>query len=340
MKGPLSLVALLSFFVLVLAQQTEYRRDPPRPSEFPRARNSCVSRHKLYVSAVAGVPVGSDRGSATVSCQFTTVDCTGTAKLHASPPRPGGQDVCSDWVAARDTLAAAAIEMCCDPPDSNQNPPPEEPKRNEKCPPSVPWLDNSSACTERRPPWVAKRGNEIVVSICGHEVFRGRLSDSDRLLVEAYRSAVEGEIKAQAGSTFCCDTFRRSIASGVPCDPSKDLDCDGVPNQSDRYRSGEAYYPDITVFTRAPGAKIDRFPTGLNPDDPDFLPNRAARESRNVGECPCKWELTKGELKCSRDGRERHVYLATWKCPVTGAEVITTKSVPASVPCSGDYSAE
>jgi len=75
------------------------------------------------------------------------------------------------------------------------------------------------------------------------------------------------------------------------------------------------------------------FPPGLDPDDPNFLPESTARDSKGVGECACKWELVKGTLTCSPDGKKDHVYVANWRCPATGKEVMTTKYAKASARC-------
>lgn len=331
MKHPLLVVLLIALFSFVLAQETAYIKNPPKFSDFPPVPNTCLTKQKLYVSTVAGNPAGSERGSALVSCQFHTVGCDAKITRYHSFPRPGGIDVCRDWVAARNALAAAALEVCCDPESPAEVPPP---KKDEKCPPPTGWFDPTGKCTDKRAPWAQVRGNEVVLTVCGQEVFRHAApTTTDKLLIEAYRQAMIGMFTEQVGSSICCDQFRDAVQSGVPCDPTKDLDCDGVPNQTDTRVSSGATFPDINIFNRAPGSRIDPFPPGLDPDDPDFLPNRTARDSKNVGDCPCKWELTKGELKCGQGGEGRHVYLATWKCPHTGAEVITTKYASAQTSC-------
>jgi hypothetical protein len=123
--------------------------------------------------------------------------------------------------------------------------------------------------------------------------------------------------------------------AGTPCDPAADIDCDGKPNQSDvdTTVSATAPLPDINLSTSPTGADVDPFPEGLDPNDPNFRPERTGRNSKGVGECDCKWELIKGDMKCGRRLRN-HIYTATWRCPSTKAEVVTTKRFPGSSPCS------
>ena len=330
MRAPLCVLVVIGFFIIAAPQQTRYRKTPPKPSELARGDGKCAKKHRLYVSAVDGVPAGSIRGSAMVSCQFITVDCTGNPTKHASEPAPGEQDIClkNGWIGARNAIDDAAIETCCEPPGDTGGSSDPEPD----CPPATSWFDDSAECKERRELWAAVRGNEVVVTICGYEVFRHAASDPDRLFVESYRQYVASEIRGGTGRTICCDKFREAVKTGRPCDPSKDLDCDGIPNQTDTRTVGGEVVPVVNSFTRSSGARIDPFPPGLNAEDPDFLPHRTARNSKDVGDCPCKWELIKGELKCGRGG-QGHVYLATWRCPTTKAEVITARTAPASAPC-------
>ena len=35
------------------------------------------------------------------------------------------------------------------------------------------------------------------------------------------------------GDEVCCEEFQKAIQSKQPCDPSKDADCDGIPNEDD-----------------------------------------------------------------------------------------------------------
>ncbi|HKZ02174.1 MAG TPA: hypothetical protein VJ180_08040 [Pyrinomonadaceae bacterium] len=103
-----------------------------------------------------------------------------------------------------------------------------------------------------------------------------------------------------------------------------------VPDKTD---VDDIKMPDIDTFIRPVNAAIDQFPYLFDTHNPDFLPNRTAQAAEGVGDCPCKWELAKGELKCSPDGKQDHYYKATWKCSKTGAEVFTVKYAPATAPC-------
>jgi hypothetical protein len=208
-----------------------------------------------------------------------------------------------------------------------------------KCEKSAPWFDGSSGCTDvQSPQAVAVRGtNGIDVSICGSTVFRGyRPGTTWPDEIEGYRVEVLRWIQDRVGSQICCNKFREAARTRTPCDPTSDIDCDGKSNQTDIYFTGlsKTPFPDINrSFSRGAGADIDPFPAGLDPNDPDFRPERTAHNSKGVGDCACNWELTKGELKCGGGGQGRHVYIATWRCPLTKAEVTTTKYAPATAPC-------
>jgi len=195
-----------------------------------------------------------------------------------------------------------------------------------KCEKSPPWFDGSSECPDVQNPVVAVTGNAITVSICGSSIFRYPLKGTESPSeIEAQRMYVRTWLRERVGNSICCNKFREAAKTGTPCDPRSDIDCDGKSNQTDG---------DINpLYSKAPGARIDPFPPGFDPNDPDFRPERTAHNSRDVGDCACNLELTEGELKCGGDGQGRHVYIATWRCPLTKAEVTTTKYAPATAPC-------
>jgi hypothetical protein len=168
--------------------------------------------------------------------------------------------------------------------------------------------------------------------MCGYAVFSYRHSGlTDPLVADAYRAAMKSQLEGSASSKVCCDKFREAVRSGKPCDPRADVDCDGTPNRKDASQNGQL--PDIDSFVNAENAPIDVFPSGFDTSNPDFLPDRTARNSRGVGDCPCKWELIKGDLTCSPDGKQKHHYQATWRCPTTGAEVITVRYASPTAYC-------
>lgn len=201
------------------------------------------------------------------------------------------------------------------------------------CEKPTPWFDRSSKCDDVQSPQITVNRGAVSLSMCGSVIFSYAPDSSDPLLTEAYKSALRDWVQQRVGSKICCTKFREASRTGKPCDPRADLDCDGRANQTDVVIDGSASYPDLSLFTSPEGAAIDRFPAGLDPDDPDFMPESTARNSKGVGECDCKWELIKGDLKCSPDGKQQHVYVATWRCPSTKAEVFTTKYAPATAPC-------
>jgi len=196
------------------------------------------------------------------------------------------------------------------------------------CRPATPWFDKDTGCAEAQRPVITTSPGHVVLSICGSEIYRHSFDDQPYL--EEYAAALVERVKQQVGSTVCCQSFRNALRSGEPCNPGSDVDCDGRPNQTDEV--ADAPFPDINIFSSPPGASVAPFPAGLDPDDPDFLPGSTARASRGVGDCDCKWELIRGVLNCDTGGQQ-HSYVATWRCPTTGAEVITTKYATANTPC-------
>ena len=211
----------------------------------------------------------------------------------------------------------------------NQTEPPKK-----ECEKSTPWFGNSSTCEDVQA-WMAEMdGRTVTLSICGAPVFRYVVEPPGD--VNTYSSDLMARVTKSTGTKVCCDKFREAARTGVPCDPRADVDCDGRPNEKDVLRDSPAEgqslfsgipYPAIDrVFSTTEEASIDPFPPGLNPDDTDFFPPQ--------DKCECKWELMKGTLTCSPDGRQPHVYQARWRCPSSGNERFTRKEARASAPCT------
>lgn len=216
-----------------------------------------------------------------------------------------------------------AFAAACEPGGSTgEKPPPEK-----KCEKPTPWFGGSSNCSEVQSPVVAVNTGAVTLTICGYPIFRWVPPDSDPLLLVAYQPALRDWVKTRVGSKICCDKLREAARTGNPCYPGFDVDCDGKPNQSDVTSEGQnVTLPDINnLFSKPEGAPIAPFPSGLDPDDPDFLPPQ--------DKCDCKWELVKGTLNCSTDGKTRHFYEARWRCPSTGNERYTRKYAAATAPC-------
>lgn len=211
-----------------------------------------------------------------------------------------------------------------------------EPPPKKDCEPPTPWQNISSSfnpqCNDIQRPQVAINQGLVTLSFCGYVVwsFIGRTSDGqvDNAFNEQYRSALTRWVQSQVGSRICCDKFQEAIRKRQPCDPRVDVDCDGKQNGSDSVWSSKmgAPLPDINIFKKAEGSRIDRFPSGFDPDDQKFMPIQ--------DKCDCKWELMWGTLTCSPDGKQTHSYQARWRCPSTGKEEFTRKEAPASAPCS------
>ncbi len=207
------------------------------------------------------------------------------------------------------------------------NPPPEK-----KCDrPNSPWLGSSPTDCKDFQSWhIAQTRGAVTVSMCGQIIFNNPKVGTDPLFSSAYIAALRDRLRETIGEKVCCDKFREAMRTGMPCDPRKDVDCDGKPNSEDddrRYQDADSYFPNIDISFKTPrGAAIDPFPPGLNLGE--IYPNVESCEG-------CQWELLKGELKCNvltPDGK-RHVYQAKWRCPSTGVEVDTFKYAPATAPC-------
>ena len=203
----------------------------------------------------------------------------------------------------------------------------------EDCEKPTPWFGTPPAGCKDIQTWaVLTEGREVTLTICGEPVFRYVMQREGNI----YPGTLLTRVQESAGTRICCDKFREAARTGVPCDPRADVDCDGRPNEKDVLRDSPAEgqslfsgipYPAINrVFSTPEGAAIDPFPPGLNSDDTDFFPPQ--------DKCDCKWELMKGTLTCSSDGRQPHTYQARWRCPSSGNERFTRKEAAASAPCT------
>jgi hypothetical protein len=218
--------------------------------------------------------------------------CEGT-RTFTSGVRAAGTGMCDDFWRVHNALAQR--EICCDGgPREEKRPPAENRPPKRECEPATPWFGDAGPCKDMQSPQLVIRQGTATLSMCGYAVFSHKdASLNDKLFADAYRFAMRDQLASSSASQVCCDKFREAVRTRKPCDPRTDVDCDGTPNRTDR---GEGNMPDIDGFSRAENAAIDTFPEYFNTTNPDFLPNRAARESRGVGDCPCKWELVKGEL--------------------------------------------
>lgn len=243
----------------------------------------------------------------------------------SSLPDTEKKQICTYLKAKSKPTASCPIEkalaQACDEPPSNSN-----------CDKPAPWFGGSSSgCKDVQETQITINQNTATVSMCGSEVLKhvSEHFSGDPLFSAAHTAAFKQSIPKRV----CCDKFREAAKTGSPCDPRTDLDCDGIPNQKDIDRD----FPAIDAYTRLQTAPIDPFPPNFNYFDPDFLPDATAHNSKGVGDCPCKWELIKGDLKCNGAvndaGEKQHVYTATWRCPTTKAEVFTTRYAPSSAPC-------
>jgi hypothetical protein len=207
--------------------------------------------------------------------------------------------------------------------------------KEKKCDEPAPWFggSDSSNCRDVQSPVI--EGNDlsqlVYLSFCGTNapVFQHFVPKDYLGGVNAYKTMLANYVRKRVGSKVCCDRWREAVRTGKPCDPSMDMDCDGKRNTADFYTPRipvGAILPDINnLFSTPEGAPVDPFPDGLNPDDKGFIPPAEL--------CDCKWELVKGTLSCSADGKQPHVYQARWRCPSTGNERFTRKEAPATADC-------
>jgi hypothetical protein len=297
----------------------------PKPENFRRATAECKNKSEL-VAKVTGDRVGTS--TKLVECKLLVHrTCSSDLREHSSGPRGVKANVCADfYVVAR---ALNGMEICCD----EKAPETQTSSQNQDCPQPAPWFDPSRSCKDLQATQLQVTGDTATVSVCGHNIFSYRDENlKDSVFAEAYRQALRDRLAFDGSSKICCDQLADAVNTGSPCDPSIDIDCDGTPNVND----GDGRFPNINPFQTLAGSNIDLFPPSFNSSDPDFRPERTARNSKGVGDCPCQWQLTGGELKCSADGRQRHYYKATWRCPTTGAEIFTVKYLSPASPCSKD----
>lgn len=181
--------------------------------------------------------------------------------------------------------------------------PKDQPPPTSKCDPPAegsedgPW--NRADCKDFQDISFRLTGRALVASACGLVLARNERADS--LMMEAMRAAWPTKI--------CCDKLRGP--RNTPCDYSVDLDCDGTPNLRDD--TPDNYGGEETFYTIPRGTTYDPLPKGLRLSQ--LLPDIACDG--------CKWELVKGEKKCTArsGGTGIFWYEATWRCPKTGMEV-------------------
>lgn len=206
-------------------------------------------------------------------------------------------------------------------------PPKNEPPKND-CKKPTPWFGNSTNCKDVQGWLTEMRDREVTLSVCGAPIFRNVVPSSADLTT--YLSDLVAWVTKSTGTKVCCDRFREAARTSVPCDPRADVDCDSRPNETDTAspnpESGTLYPVINRLFSEPDEEIVDPLPKGLDPDNTEFFPPQ--------DKCDCKWELVKGTLTCSTDGRQPHVYQARWRCPSTGNERFTRKEARATAPCT------
>jgi len=201
--------------------------------------------------------------------------------------------------------------------------PEEKQPPDKKCAKPAPWFGDQSNCKDVQTPVISDHKSVVTLYMCGFRVF-DRDTAAGNTSLEDYKAELKEWVQTRVGSKVCCDKFQAATGSGSKCNPIADIDCDGIANEYDK--SIEKPFPEIEkLFSIPEGAPVDPFPRGLNPDDAGFFPPQ--------DKCACKWELVKGTLNCSPDGKQRHFYQARWRCPSTGNEMFTRKEAPPQTRC-------
>ena len=318
-------------FLLSPAVRTQQPQEDKLPNmeDYPPAGANCKVKQQLAPSL--GMPIA---GPGKFRCQIKVYNCkTDNIDEYTSSPRDGGEGMCADYDRAKTTLQERVI--CCreglDPappvPAPLPAPPTPTPEAKKKCEQPTPWFGSSSACRDVQSPEIKDSGGKmplVTLYICGLDVFHDFPPKDFPGGVVQYKAGLASFVKQRVGSKVCCEKLREAVRTKKPCDPTDDIDCDGNRNTNEFTKLSK--FPDINnLFTTPEGAPVDPLPRGLNPDDTEFFPPQ--------DKCDCKWELAKGTLTCSPDGRQPHVYQARWRCPSTGNERFTRKEAPATERC-------
>lgn len=286
----------------------------PNPEDY-RAAANCKNKSKLAPSVtVPSVPGTQSQ----YRCVLSFYNCeTDKTEIYRSEPH-GPVANCEEYWARKDALAER--EVCCDSPGI-------------KCEESTPWFNPQPGCKDMREPRLYfYPSNTVSVEICGYTAFRYAHPNEAIILEQTpYRQTLLQFIKSRIGSNVCCEAFRDRLnySPGATCNPVQDMDCDGKPDETDTTSLDPSMpnsLPDFNVFTRSTRGSVDPFPPGLGSNDPNFIPP--------ADKCDCKWELIRGNLTCSPDGKQSHVYQARWRCPSNGNERFTRKEAPANAPCT------
>ena len=310
----------IGFLIIALLVPTARPQKPP-PTKLPTradyraADDSC--KHKLRL--IAKETSRAVKFAKTVQCELLVHTCDGVVHYPPSEERPNVKGVCDDFYAA--AAALQGYEVCCDPGS-------KEDKKNGNCQsPPPPWFVEQD-CKDLQDPEILVTRESLDIYLCGYKIFSRNRETSDifddRLIFEAYVKGLRDKFSVTVPRKVCCNRFRDAARTGKPCNARVDVDCDGIPNNSD-VTTGSQGAPEIDGQSFAWASDdVDPFPTGLTED----LIMPPADQCKN-----CKWELIKGELKCSQVSTKPHSYDATWRCPLTGAEINIVRLSKPGVPC-------
>ena len=278
----------------------------PNPEDYSAGPN-CKRKAKLAPSVTTPKEPGTE---AQFRCELSFYNCSiDKTEIYRSDPH-GPVAKCDEYWTRKAALQER--DVCCDKVELPCTPP-------EPISKGPNWFDTTYRCKDLQPTNVTHRlvGTkcEIKYSACGTVVYT-ILSQTGLTGANctSWADAHEGVFPPRV----CCDRWRQATAAGSPCNPLRDVDCDGKLNAQDDFVDFQK------TFEIAPSATIDATPRGLNLEE--ISPTEPCED--------CKWVLIRGELKCGGGANGAHTYLATWKCPKTGAEQITVKTAPATVPCS------
>lgn len=277
------------------AQQEQDQR--PDFRDYPEAPPDCKSFER---NTLAPWMWGPPAGPGKCRCYLQVSNCrTGKMDVYQSAPRPcGSVDLdCKDY--ARDFDRLASTTICCKKEPCTARP--------------TPWFDRSLPCKEPKSPLITISGGTLILTMCGYPVYYNTTIGNDPSTWRHNREAMQDFLEAMGLDQVCCARFNDAVRTGRPCDPRKDVDCDGQPNKSDI--STLSRLPKIDGrFSLAPGVNPNSFPTEITSDE--IMPQDRCED--------CKWEFIKGEIKCN-PGSKSQTYEVTWRCPTTSKHVTVRK---------------
>src|SRR6266550_1924569 len=269
------LLLTTTILVTLLPSPTVQTQQPekdqfPKPETYPPAGPNC--KNKVQLAPWLGTP---GAGPGRNRCLLTVYNCrTDTTDIYTSGPRESGTVSldCSDYERAKDALGS--IFICCDKDCEQPKPRNDDP----------PWLDENAPCQNRQQgtySWGQNRRNpsdvSVSISICGQ-------------VIRFVQPNMMGERIPPGVNSFdvCCDAWQNAVSTRSPCNAQRDIDCDGILNESDR-RPLSARFRELTAADFVSNSPLSNLPF--------WREIHNAMPSQN--DCKdCKWELVGIKYTC------------------------------------------